>query len=128
MRVCISNVSIEADGRIEVRFRSQFGEGTGKWCGPPPLLNSVYDVELEISETLKWNVNILSSDKTKPSISSADEVSILVGELSYYEDNTAASIRIGDDVIIVELDDVRNKRSGFVMIRTIAIILYDMNL
>jgi hypothetical protein len=78
MRVRILNVSVVADGRVEVRFGWQLGLGIGTWCRSPPYLNTDYDVELETPESLKWNVSISDIESISPSLSHSDGVSIIV--------------------------------------------------
>jgi hypothetical protein len=110
-----------------VEFSSLFGNGIAFWHGTKPNIGDVLDVELELDEVFSWKENIDLSSDTTPKITVNDGIQIITGELINDTDGCAV-LKIGDSVILVELDQPVPHELGFVDVRATAIHLYPTNI
>jgi hypothetical protein len=110
-----------------VEFSSLFGNGIAFWHGTKPNIGDVLDVELELDEVFSWKENIYLSSDTTPKITVNDGIQIITGELINDADGCAV-LKIGDSVILVELDQPMPHELGFVDVRATAIHLYPTNI
>lgn len=123
MKIQITHIH-EHQNALHVTFHSLLGDGIAQWDGLAPNIGEDLDVELDMDEVFSWQTNImLSSDRT-PSISTLDSVTRIIAELIESTDDEFKALRLGNSIILIELDKPLPNKSGFVEVSTTKIRLY----
>jgi hypothetical protein len=126
MRILIRDIYF-GNGRTYVLFETRFGGGAGIWKGKAVMHNTNCDVELEVPDCLKWNFEISSAGTEVESITRNGNSSIIVGKIEFVDHNSVMSVRVGDDMLSVEVAGL-SKRKGYVEMKPSVLELYDINL
>lgn len=126
MKIRIIDVFSEQD-TLHVEFSSTFGNGTAFWHGAKPSIGEDLDVEFELDEVFFWKKNIDLSSDTTPKIIANDGTYTITGELINDTDNYAI-LKLGDSIILVELNQSISHNVGFADVRTTAIHFYPTNI
>ncbi len=104
---------VELIDEIRVRVESEFGDFVSLWSGEQPELESITNVEIEITETLVWGETILSSSEKEYFIQSNPQISI-VGMLVTIENDGYTIIRFGTSIICLITTGISPKIGSFV--------------
>jgi hypothetical protein len=129
MRIVVKN-RIDERNSVQIFFESEIGSGNGAWKskGVQPVTGESYDVEFEIPEILEWGVSIFKCETKKFSISSGEGCVNLMGKLESVDGSSVATIRVCDDIILVETSGDFEAFDGYVIVKSPQLNLYDINL
>jgi len=75
------------------------GKLTVRWIGSKPILNSEYDVELDIEKTLVWGKDIILSKTVKHFIMTEKALTVLNGVLESVDADGYAILRVGNSIV-----------------------------
>ena len=121
--------SLEQAGQVAtVSFTCLVGSARARWMGGVPIVSVDYEVELEVPGILKWGEQIVETKQTRPAISQQAAQALIVGTLSAMRSEGVAEVRVGDDIILVEVDRIGGKVPCNVVIRTADLQLFDINI
>lgn len=121
-------LSIETHQQQErVKFESTVGVGFGVWIGKLPTQGESIDVEVEIDDDLKWGRNITMTNESASTITSENSQFRFVAEVVTYEGNGCLSVRLGESVILLNVEDVPGNVKGWVECRAESVKLYPTN-
>lgn len=98
MRVHINKIILE-NTNIIVLFSTDFGDAKAFWEGEVPTINSEYQVEVDIIDTLVWNIDIIRAENDNYSIQMENEFIHISGKLDSVDDDGYTVLRIGDNII-----------------------------
>lgn len=127
MKIQVTDI-LPDKGTLRVTFNSPFGRGTALWIGPPLKTIETLDVELELNDVFSWGQNIMPSSGQTPEITSVNGTHKIIGELIQSGDHRCAGLKLGDSVILIELDKLITHESSFVEVRSTDIFLYPTNI
>jgi len=81
-----------------VAFSTNYGNAIGTWEGEMPILDSNYDVEIDIDNVLLWGKEIINGKKSfNVSMNSKNEI-ILNGILDSLDEDGYAVLRLGSSI------------------------------
>jgi hypothetical protein len=92
-----------------------------------PAVNSEYEVELDIPGRLIWGEQINVTESTTPAILERDGETLVFGTLQR-SDGSAAELRLGEELILVEVDRVECQLPCDVVVKTHQLRLFDANI
>lgn len=98
MRVQVNKVVPENSNHL-VFFSTDFGDAKAFWEGEKPIVNSEYQVEVDIDDTLFWHKDILKGDNGSYSIQVKNNLVLISGNLDSVDNDGYAVLRIGDDIV-----------------------------
>lgn len=123
MKIRITEVISTADTLL-VSFRSSIGSGTASWLGVPPNIGDDQDVELDLDEIFSWGVNVMPSFDTTSQITHVNGTYQITAELIEVTDEDCAVLKLGDSILLIELDGPITHESGYVDVRATRVILH----
>lgn len=126
MKIQITDIFSDK-GTVRVKFNSPFGNATALWSGTKLKTGEILDVELELDEIFSWGQNIMSSSVKTPEITSANGAHKIIGELIQDADQSCSILKIGDSVILIEIDKPITGKPSFVEVITNDIFLHPTN-
>ena len=86
-----------------VKFESNLGNGTANWeNNKPPILNTSYNIELDIDDFFEWEKNITLDKKNKSSIYLFDNKIFFSAKVISCEDAGVWVLSFGDDIVLIE--------------------------
>lgn len=127
MKILITK-KIFDNGVLHVKFHSPFGSGTALWDGIAPNISEILDVEFDLDEVFSWGKNITPSSEKTPKIAVTADVTYITAELTHGADEECSALRLGDSIILIELDGPTPQESGFVEVKAARIHLYPTNI
>lgn len=92
-----------------------------------PAVNSEYEVELDIPGKLIWGEQIDVSQSSTPAILEQDGNTLMFGTLQSF-DGSVAEMRLGEELMLVEVDRVECQLPCNVAINTRQLRLFDANI
>jgi hypothetical protein len=123
MKIEITHSSLHHQA-THVKFHSPFGNGIGVWRGIAPKLGELLDVELDIDEVFSWRKNIMPSSRKSPLITVINGTTHITAELIPGTSDECAALKLGDSIVLIELDGPLTQTSGFVELNATQIYLY----
>lgn len=126
MKIRVTGIFSDQD-ILRVRFNSPFGNGVALWSDPTPEIGEDLDVELELDEVFSWETNIMSSLEKTPQIIFTNDTHFIIGELIQDGCDGCAALKLGDSIILVELDEPIKQELDLVELRVNAIHLCPTN-
>ena len=126
MKVKILDVQEESTGNI-VSFCSEYGSASAIWMGRCPEKNSEYFVEIEIPEKLKWEKHIVVATEHSYALGSFSEGIYFVGVLEGVGEDGCCCLRVGDSIVLLEIEGGPIVEGVFVQIRTVIVIAYEVS-
>lgn len=126
MKIKVTDIFSDKD-TVRVKFNSPFGNATALWSGTKLKTDEILDVELELNELFSWGQNIISSSVKTPEITSANGVHKIIGELIQDTDQSCSILKIGDSVILIEIDRPITGEPSFVEVIATNIFLHPTN-
>ncbi|WP_139372480.1 hypothetical protein [Pseudomonas fluorescens] len=108
-------------------FQTSFGIGKTQWSGPGLKMGEPLDVELDLDEIFSWNRNIFPTHEVTSRISIVGNSTYITAELAHLTGDDCAALKLGNSIILIELDSPLPQQSGFVEIRATTIHLYPTN-
>ena len=96
---------ITAVDEHKVEFSSALGSGAAIWVGMPPRQGNTYYVEIDIDDIFQWGKNINISVQENPKIDVVGNNLLLFGKIIAYEDDGLLAVKVGGDVIFLEVSD-----------------------
>ena len=94
---------IEVDQNM-VYGNTLFGELRGKWKYDTPIVNTSYEIELDINCVFIYKKNIFRADICSTSISCEGDHVCIFGVLESRDDDGYAVLRMNDSIIVFDLD------------------------
>jgi hypothetical protein len=122
-------LSIEPhQGQKLVKFEGSIGIGFGVWMGELPAQGESIDVEIDVDDDLKWGRNIIMTSENVSMIALKNNQFHFVAEVLSYEDDGCLSVRLGDGIILLDVEDAPNDIKGWVECRAESVKLYPTNM
>jgi len=122
MKIQVTDIFFDK-GTLQATFNSPFGKGTALWGAAPLKIGETLDVELELYEIFSWGQNIMPSSGKTPEIISVNGANKIIGELIQDTDQSCAILKLGDSIILIELDKPITREFRFVEVRASDILL-----
>ncbi|QXH80547.1 hypothetical protein [Pseudomonas salmasensis] len=126
MKIRVAGVFSD-QGILRVRFNSPFGNGIALWSYPSPDIGEVLDVEFELDEVFFWQKNIIPSLEKTPRITLTNDTHSIIGKLIQDGDSSCAALKLGDSIILIELNEVIEQDLDLVELKVNTIHLYPTN-
>ena len=127
MKIRVTEV-LTIEGALFVDFLSSAGSGTALWIGLKPTANQELDVELDLDEIFSFGKNLISSSRASPHITLKNGATYITAEIIQNADEEWVALKLGDSIILIDLEEPIAQRSGFVELRTNSIRLYPTNI
>ena len=105
----MTEIMITAVDEHKVEFSSALGSGAAIWVGMPPRQGNTYDVEIDIDDIFQWGKNINISMQEKPKIDVLGNNLLFFGKIMAYEDDGLLTVKVGRDIIFLEVSDAPNE-------------------
>ncbi len=126
MQLTIEKVIDAQSGQVE--FNSEFGQARGRWSGTLPVPGQTYYVELDVDKVLTCGSDLVAvGDGHQTSIHCEGDSAILVGLLERVEDDGVAILRLGQSVIMLEIEGDGLPTPGWVRAGPVVLSISDMN-
>lgn len=113
---------------IKVRFETPIGVGVGIWNGELPVLGDRTDIEIDIDDDLEWGKNITMTNSNIGMIAIEKNLFRFVARVISYEDDGCLTVKLGDSVVFLDVDNVPSTIQGWVEGKVKAVRLYPTNL
>jgi len=113
MKIRVTEV-LFVENTIRVNFCSSVGAGTATWVGTAPTIGDEQDVEFDLDEVFSWGENIVPSTLKAPCITVINGVTQITAELVEDSSEESAALKLGDSIILMELDEATTRKTGFV--------------
>ena len=126
MKIRVTGIFSDQD-ILRVRFNSPFGNGVALWNDPTPEIGEDLDVEFELDEVFSWGKNIMPSFHKTPQITFANDTHSIIGKLIQDGCDGCAALKLGDSIILVELDEPIKQELDLVELRVNTIHLCPTN-
>ncbi|KAB0563947.1 hypothetical protein C9383_15135 [Pseudomonas palleroniana] len=123
MKIRVSEVISDAN-TIRVSFHSPVGSGTALWMGISPAIGEEQDVELDLDEVFTWGKNIIPSSRKTPKINIINGLTQITAQIIQNPDGEWTALKLGDSIVLIELDELPTQKSGFVELKATKIHLY----
>jgi hypothetical protein len=127
MRIKILDVK-NIQNEIKVKFETSIGTGAGTWNGELPTLGDCTDIEIDIDDNFDWGKNIITSNKDICMIAIENNLFRFVAQVISYEDDGCLTIKLGDSIIFLDVDNVPSAIEGWIEGKAKSIRLYPTNL
>lgn len=101
----MTEIMITAVDEHKVEFSSALGSGAAIWVGMPPRQGNTYYVEIDIDDIFQWGKNINISMQENPKIDVVGNNLVFFGKIIAYEDDGLLAVKVGGDVIFLEVSD-----------------------
>lgn len=101
----MTEIMITAVDEHKVEFSSALGSGAAIWVGMPPRQGNTYYVEIDIDDIFQWGKNINISMQENPKIDVVGNNLFFFGKIIAYEDDGLLAVKVGGDVIFLEVSD-----------------------
>ncbi len=111
-----------------IEFTCRYGSGRGVWSEAAPQLGREYHVEIDIDQPLHIGVNTKATDDEVPRIEDSGSQVTLVARIESLFDDGAASLRLGDSLILVALEGAFPTIGSWVKVSLPHIKVYEMRL
>lgn len=109
---------------LHVKFHSSFGDGTALWSDTAPKIGEIIDVEFDFEEAFSWNINVKPTAEKSSKIKMENSLIQITAELVQADEEGYVALKLGDSIILIELDGPIPQKSGFVELSATAIQLY----
>ncbi|MFC4311215.1 hypothetical protein ACFPN2_19105 [Steroidobacter flavus] len=126
MRIRVARVDSTSSDQAVVSFVSAIGRARGQWMGTAPAVDSEYEVEFDIPGALVWGDRIDATESSVPAMIDQRGDTQVFGTLQNF-DGRVAELRLGDDLILVEVDRVECRLPCNVAIKVQQLRLFDAN-
>jgi len=124
MQATIEKIENYSEG-ILVRFATEYGEGFGIWNGNKrPVEKDAYNIELDITDTLKWGKDVVLSKNNGFKIAVTESAIILTGKVEKLYSDGMVDFRLGTSLIQLELEGKGIPIGKFVDVKTNDIEVY----
>ena len=124
MRAIIEKIETYSEG-ILVQFVSEYGVGFGIWNGnKKPVEKADYNIELDITDTLKWGKDVELSKNNSFKIVTTEGAIILTGKVEKIYGDGMIDFRLGSSLIQLELEGKGIPLGKFVDVKTNDIEVY----
>lgn len=129
MNILIKNINIKNEA-CYVEFISNYGFAKALWQGEVPQIEISYDVEIEIPTILRWGdeIRLGATNELKNMLTlKKDKIFIcgVIESVDIIDDNKTCEIRVGDSLIIVDVEGIPDNMVGkTISITTENIVLY----
>lgn len=127
MKIKVEQVLSEG-GDTRVKFSSDYGYSSAIWASGAPTCGAQYDIEFEIDDDLVWGESISKATKDSETISFRQDNVVIIGTVLKFEADGCLSIRLGDNVILLDVEEMPDNISGLVECRASKVKLYSTNL
>lgn len=127
MKIRIENLISDGD-ETRVEFSSDYGCSFALWGSDEPTSGAFYDIEFEIDDDLVWGESISTTTRDADTIAFEKGALVIVGTVVKLEKDGCLSVRLGDSIILLDVEDVPEDISGIVEFRTLEAKLYSTNL
>lgn len=101
----MTEIMITAVDEHKVEFSSALGSGAATWVGMPPRQGNTYYVEIDIDDIFQWGKNINISMQETSEIDVVGNNLLFFGKIIAYEDDGLLAVKVGGDVIFLEVSD-----------------------
>lgn len=126
MKILITEI-FESQSELLVRFHSEIGNGIALWNGVTPKTGDTLDVELDINEVFSWQKNIESSSTEASLITAINSTVQITAKLIQGANENCVALKLGDSIILIEIEESLPQKSCFVQITTTKLHLYPTN-
>lgn len=109
---------------LHVSFHSPIGEATALWGDIAPKIGEIIDVEFEFEEIFSWSINVKPTAEKSSKIKMENSLIQITAELVQADEDGCAALKLGDSIILIELDGPLSQKTGFVELSATAIQLY----
>jgi hypothetical protein len=101
MRIKILDVK-NIQNEIKVKFETSIGVGTGTWNGELPALGDCIDID----DNFEWGKNITTTNSNTSMIAIENNLFRFVTRVISYEDDGCLTVKLGDSVVFLDVDNV----------------------
>lgn len=122
MEITIKEILIK-DSSIEVIGENEYGNILLKWTGLAPLISQNYQVELEVSNDLIWNQDIII-DISREAMVISENSNYITGKLESIDEDGYAVLRIGKSIIPFSTTGIPLKVGQYIKIKSKDILAY----
>jgi hypothetical protein len=113
---------------IIVDFSMEFGSGTATWNGyRKPEQGKQYNVEYDITDTLRWEKDVLLSKEKKFKIFTKQGTTFITGILEKVSNEGVADLRFGKSMIQLEIEGKNLPKGQYVEVKADSLEVYDAN-
>lgn len=127
MKIKIVNLSKTVGTKL-VDFETAIGKGTALWVGEEPIIGKFYDVEIDVGDDLIWGINIIMTPEISSMIAVKDNLFYLVAKVISSEEEGCISVKLGDSVVLLEIERAPTGIFGMVECKAKNVRLYPTNL
>lgn len=127
MQIHVSNIREVQAGAATIIFDSPLGRAYGCWVGEVPDEGASYEVELEVPGVLTWGAEIAETMAGESIFEEGGRV-CLIGCVQSLGADGVAAIRLGNDIVLVEIAGVPSTVPRRVIVRVPQINLFDAGL
>jgi hypothetical protein len=119
---------LSIEGRERIMFETPIGIGFGDWEGEMPAQGESTDVEIEIDDDLKWGRDITMTNESVSMIASENNLFRFVAEVLSYENDGCLAVRLGESVVLLDVDDAPSDIKGWIECKAARVKLYPTNM
>jgi hypothetical protein len=125
MEATIKKILAVTSDLITVEIETEFGSCIADWESEKPENGKSYDIEFEVEDTLIYGKTIYFTESNEYQIKMENGNTIFVGNIDAISDDGVAAIKMGDSILLVEVENFPVETTGFVKIVANNVKLYD---
>ena len=127
MKIVIIKVDISlAD--IIIESSCDYGSGKAVWNGHnKPHVGKVYRVEYDLTDILRWGIEITKSDLKEYKINNKNDNCYIIGKLDKYYSDDVYDLKFGESVIQLEVEGRNVPVGSFVLVKAESLEVYDLD-
>ena len=127
LKILVNKISRMTEDII-IDFSMEFGSGKATWNGHrKPEQGKQYDVEYDITDTLRWEKDILLSKEKKFKIFAKEGNVFIIGILEKVSNDGTADLRFGKSIIQLEIEGNKIPKGQYVEVKADSLEVYDVN-
>ena len=127
MKIRVTEV-LSIENPLRVGFQTSVGSGTALWIGETPTIGEEQDVEFDLNEIFCWGKNLVPSLRSAPGINVINGVTQITAEIVQNAEEEWIALKLGDSLILIELDEPFTEPCDFVEARTTDVRLFPTNI
>ena len=100
----MTNITVVKFDGNKVEFTSPLGNGVAVWCGEPPEVSGSYNVEFDVDDIFKWDLNINDVCQETPEIKVDGDGMLFVSQVISYESDGVLTVSLGGQIIFLDVE------------------------
>jgi hypothetical protein len=127
MKITINKIIKMTEDNI-VEFSTELGSGKAAWNGyRKPEQGKQYNVEYDITDTLRWGKDITLSKERNFKIFMKQGTTFMIGVLEKVSNDGFADLRFGKSMIQLEVEGKNLPKGQYVKVKADSLEVYDAN-